>query len=209
MNENHSREKLTTFDSLLFFDTETTGIPRNYKAPVSDLENWPRLIQLAWARYGNDGTEIDATEYIIKPNGFLIPQAATNIHGITTTLAQEKGIELKDVLLKFSNAISTVSVLVGHNIEYDENILGAEFLRCKMNNVILSKQRICTMMSSVNYCKLPGKYGYKRPKLEELYKILFRSDVEKLHDALADVRATALCFFQLKKLGVIKSDILV
>jgi len=32
----------------LFFDAETTGIPRNYKVPASDHRNWPRLVQIAW-----------------------------------------------------------------------------------------------------------------------------------------------------------------
>ena len=32
----------------LFFDTETTGLPRNWKAPVTHLNNWPRMIQIAW-----------------------------------------------------------------------------------------------------------------------------------------------------------------
>ena len=35
----------------LFFDTETTGLPRNWSAPVSDLNNWPRLVQIAWIFY--------------------------------------------------------------------------------------------------------------------------------------------------------------
>ena len=32
----------------LIFDTETTGLPRNWNAPLSDAENWPRCIQIAW-----------------------------------------------------------------------------------------------------------------------------------------------------------------
>ncbi len=35
----------------VFFDTETTGLPLNWKAPVTELENWPRLIQLAYIVY--------------------------------------------------------------------------------------------------------------------------------------------------------------
>jgi DNA polymerase III subunit epsilon len=188
---------------LLFFDTETTGVPRNYNAPISDLDNWPRLIQIGWALYNSEGAEIDAIEYVIKPEGFVIPEAASKIHGITTAIAKEKGIGLQDALSKFSDAVLSASILVGHNIAFDENIIGSEFLRCNMENVILLKQRMCTMKLSVNFCKLPGSYGYKWPKLNELYKILFHSDMGRSHNALADVRATAKCFFQLKKHGVI------
>jgi DNA polymerase III epsilon subunit-like protein len=189
--------------SLLFFDTETTGVPRNYSAPISDVDNWPRLIQIGWALFDIDGTEIDAIEYVIKPDGFIIPEAASKIHGITTAIAKEKGIKLQDALSKFSDAVLSVPILVGHNIAFDENIIGSEFLRCNMENVILLKQRMCTMKLSVNFCKLPGSYGYKWPKLNELYKILFHSEMGRSHNALADARATAKCFFQLKKLGVI------
>jgi hypothetical protein len=39
----------------LFIDTETTGLPKNYKAPLHDLSNWPRLIQIAWLLYNSTG----------------------------------------------------------------------------------------------------------------------------------------------------------
>ena len=32
----------------LFFDTETTGLPKRWNAPVTDLENWPRSFAGAW-----------------------------------------------------------------------------------------------------------------------------------------------------------------
>lgn len=32
----------------LFIDTETTGLPKEYDAPYTDIDNWPRLVQLAW-----------------------------------------------------------------------------------------------------------------------------------------------------------------
>ncbi len=51
----------------LFFDTETTGIPKNYKAPASDLKNWPRLVQLAWLATDDTGIEIRSAERIVKP----------------------------------------------------------------------------------------------------------------------------------------------
>ena len=48
----------------LFFDTETTGLPKNYKAPASDLNNWPRLVQLAYHLYDNDGNKISEGDHI-------------------------------------------------------------------------------------------------------------------------------------------------
>ena len=32
----------------LIFDTETTGLPKKWSAPLTDFDNWPRAIQVAW-----------------------------------------------------------------------------------------------------------------------------------------------------------------
>ena len=46
---NHNAEKyLPQIEKFLFFDTETTRLPLDYSAPSTDINNWPRLIQLSW-----------------------------------------------------------------------------------------------------------------------------------------------------------------
>ena len=55
----------------LFFDTETTGLPRNWKAPVTDLDNWPRMVQIAWILTDGEGEQLDIADYIIKPGVFI------------------------------------------------------------------------------------------------------------------------------------------
>jgi DNA polymerase III epsilon subunit-like protein len=79
----------------LFFDTETTGIPKNYKAPASDARNWPRLVQLAWLLVDKDGNEQKSVEHIVKPDGFSIPADVAKIHGITNDMAKQSGVDLK------------------------------------------------------------------------------------------------------------------
>lgn len=187
----------------LFFDTETTGVPRNYKAPVTDLNNWPRLVQLAWLLADDAGNELSSAEYIVKPDGFTIPKEAAKIHGITTEKALESGIELALVLTKAHAAIEQASLLIAHNMAFDEKILGAEFLRADQSNVVATKQRLCTMQATTNYCRLPGPYGYKWPSLEELHKKLFNQSFSGAHNALVDVRACARCYFELKQRKVI------
>jgi DNA polymerase III subunit epsilon len=187
----------------LFFDTETTGLPRNWKAPISDLNNWPRLVQLAWLLYDMDGKKIDGNSYIIKPEGFTIPPDAARIHGISTERAREEGAALQDVLNDFQRLISEASCLVAHNMSFDEKIAGAEFLRKKMVNPIEKKKKICTMQRSTDYCKLDGPYGYKWPKLSELHYKLFGTGFEEAHDAAVDINATAKCFWQMREIGVI------
>jgi len=186
----------------LFFDTETTGIPKNYKAPVSDTKNWPRLVQIAWLVTDESGNKIKNAEYIIKPDGFLIPEDAARVHGITTELASQSGVDLKSVLEEITADISKAVTLVAHNMQFDEKILGAEFLRMGHLDPLEGKPKKCTMQASTDYCKIPGPYGNKWPKLEELHKKLFRDGFDNAHNALADVRACSRCYFELRRIGV-------
>lgn len=187
----------------LFFDTETTGLPKNYKAPVTNSANWPRMVQLAWHMYDNNGLQVDSQDYIIKPENYTIPVEASKIHRITTERALSEGENLEKVLLLFNEQITKTDFLVAHNIGFDEKILGAEFFRKKIESQLLKKKKICTMLASVDYCRIPGNYGFKWPKLAELHHALFGKDFEEAHDAAADIKATALCFWELKKRGVI------
>ncbi len=187
----------------LFFDTETTGLPRNWKAPVNDLSNWPRLVQLAWLLYDNSGKLVSASDHIIRPEGFTIPAGASSIHGITQEKANREGAPLAAVLNEFLIHVNQSEILVAHNISFDENIVGAEFLRLNMPNVIPGKNRICTMLKSTQLCKLDGPYGYKWPKLSELHSILFQNGFAEAHNASVDIQATAKCFWELKKRGIV------
>ncbi|MBV5303558.1 MAG: 3'-5' exonuclease [Chlorobium sp.] len=187
----------------LFFDTETTGLPRNWRAPVTDVDNWPRLVQLAFLYYDEDGHQLSAGDDIIKPDGFLIPSNATRIHGISTERATAEGKPLKEVLHSFQERIAQAQVLVAHNISFDEKIVGSELIRAGMNNLLESKREICTMRSSTDFCALSGTYGNKWPKLSELHYKLFGTGFEEMHNAAHDIQATARCFWELKRRGVL------
>lgn len=187
----------------LFFDTETTGLPKSYKAPITDLDNWPRLVQLAYLLYDEQGNKLSGGDYIIKPEGFTIPQVASNIHKISTERALQEGKALAAVLELFKELVGQAKFLVAHNMAYDEKIVGAEFLRKGMPNVIAAKKKICTQMSTVDFCRIPGPYGNKWPKLSELHFKLFKKDFEEAHNAAGDIIATANCFWELRRLGKI------
>ena len=116
----------------LFFDTETSGLPKNWQAPVTDLNNWPRLVQLAYLVYDADGNRVSEGNYIIKPENFTIPKDASKIHGITNERALKEGIDLEVVLLEFQDLVNKAKFLVAHNMSFDEKVVGAEFLRKKL-----------------------------------------------------------------------------
>jgi DNA polymerase III subunit epsilon len=187
----------------LFFDTETTGLPKNWKAPITDLKNWPRLVQLAYLYYDSSGNKISGGDFIIKPEGFSIPLEASRIHGIFNDRAMKEGQSIATVLQYFQSLVGQTKYLVAHNMAFDEKIVGAEFLRNGMQNSISSKSKICTMESTTNFCAISGAYGYKWPKLSELHYKLFRTGFEEAHNAAVDISATAKCFWELKRLGKI------
>lgn len=187
----------------LFFDTETNGLPRDWKAPVANLSNWPRLVQIAWILFDGEGNELGRNDHIIRPVGFTIPSDASSIHGITTERALSEGVDLRHVLDEFRMQLDLSRSLVAHNISFDEKIVGAEFLRSGMENLIPMKRHICTMQGSTDFCAIPGNYGYKWPKLEELHVKLFGRSFSEAHNAAADINATAKCFWELRRRGVI------
>jgi len=142
-------------------------------------------------------------EYAIKPDGFTIPTDASKIHGISTEKALREGHSISSVLQQFNTLVGKASYLVAHNMSFDEKIVGSEFLRNGMQNTIPSKNKICTMEKSTNFCEIDGPYGYKWPKLSELHYKLFRTGFDEAHNAAVDITATAKCFWELRKLGKI------
>ena len=190
----------------LIFDTETTGLPRNKTAPLTDLENWPRLVQIAWQLHDARGKLLSQHNYIIKPEGFDIPYKAEQVHGISTKRALAEGHELSIVLDALNKDLNNTSQLVGHNIEFDINIIGAELIRQEFStDQFLALAKLDTGIASTEFCQLSGGIGgkLKMPRLTELHEKLFGKDFGDAHDAAYDVAATARCFFGLIKKKVV------
>jgi uncharacterized RDD family membrane protein YckC/DNA polymerase III epsilon subunit-like protein len=181
----------------LFIDTETTGIPKNWNAPISDLDNWPRLVQIAWLIFDSERKLIDEKNYIIRPEGFSIPVSAVEIHKITDEVAFATGNDLARVLKELSSAIDKVQFIIAHNMNFDEKIISAEFLRKNIEHSFSKKKLICTMEETTAFCAIPGNKGNKWPNLAELYFRLFGIQYNETHNAYADINATARCFWEL------------
>jgi len=196
---------------ILFFDCETNGLPINYNGSYTDVDNWPRVIQLAWLLTDEHGNVIRQAAHLIKPDGWVVPQEKFWIeNGHSTERCMEEGSPILDVLDDFMSAKQQADLLVAHNLNFDHRIVWAEFIRAGMQPRS-GMLKICTMQSSTKYCALPntnGRGGFKWPKLEELHRALFASDFDGAHDAMADIQATAKCFFALVRLDVIKLPVL-
>ncbi|SFI65609.1 DNA polymerase III, alpha subunit [Kaistella treverensis] len=194
----------------LIFDTETTGLPKNFNAPITDSDNWPRMVQIAWQLHANDGALLENQDYIIKPEGYDIPFSSQRIHGISTKIATEEGRDLSEVLTEFREAVNKAKVVIGHNIIFDYNIVGAEFFRKQIENNLQNLSFADTMQIGTDFCQLGGgKSGkFKSPKLEELYEKLYSEKFDEAHNAAADVNATAQVFFEMKRTGIIPAETL-
>jgi len=184
----------------LIFDTETTGLPKRWDAPITDSDNWPRCIQIAWQLHDDLGQLIEHQDYLIQPKGFNIPYDAERIHGISTELAEAQGASLAEVLAKFNIALSKTKFIVGQNLGFDINIMGAEFHRMGVDSQMSSMKVLdtCTEVTA-SLLKLSGGRGgrFKLPTLTELHHYLFNTPFSEAHNATADVEATTRCFFEL------------
>jgi len=198
---------------ILFLDTETNGLPRDFKAPYTDTRNWPRIVQLAWAVHDADGQKVKERSFIIRPDNWMIGAETSNIHGITTERAKADGVPLAGVIDALEVDLIGCDFVICHNVGFDRNVVLSEYVRLSENydsNVWASStlypriRHYCTMEMTTNILRLPGKKGaFKWPKLDELYFFLFNRSVpgrEQFHDAMVDVRATSECFFKLKQI---------
>lgn len=189
----------------LFFDCETTGLPRIRYFSPEVVEEWPRLVQLAWALYDARGTLLEARNFIVRPDGFSIPPDATGIHGISDAHARRVGRDAAEVLDEFLDASGQAGLtLVAHNFEYDRNVVAGELIRARKPLAFLELAGICTMKSTTDLVQLPrpgGGYGFKWPTLEELHTWVFGFSYEGAHDAANDIEACARAFFKLREAG--------
>lgn len=198
--------------NILFFDTETTGLPLHMNAPYTDTGNWPRLVQLAWQLFRGETLAAEGSE-IVFPDGYEIPEAATQIHGITTARAWDEGRGVIQVLMGFERIVGQAELIVCHNVAFDMPIVAAEIVRSGgYAEGFVKKEWFCTKETATPICRIPNtssRYAgqYKWPSLDELHYFLFNEPIpgrEVFHDALVDVRATARCYFEMQKLNLIQ-----
>ncbi len=184
----------------LIFDTETTGLPKDWNRPISDTDNWPRAIQIAWQLHNDMGELIEHDDFMIQPEGFNIPFEAESVHGISTELATRQGVAFSEALERFNKALHKTKFVVGQNVGFDVNVMGCEFYRLGMDTPLtkLPVLDTCTEETAL-LCQIPGGRGgkFKLPTLTELHQYLFGEPFAEAHNATADVEATTRCFLEL------------
>lgn len=183
----------------LFMDCETTGKITDYKASFKDVDKFPRISQFAWQLYNSEGKLFKSFQSLVKPDGWEVPKEEFFINNnMSTERCEKDGKPIKPMLEQFLIELNACKYLLAHNMNFDLPVTASEMFRLGMQ-AQNKPQKICTMQSTTDICKLPGPYGFKWPSLQELHKFLFGCDFEGAHDASDDVTATAKCFFELKR----------
>ncbi|PZM85589.1 hypothetical protein DLH72_01960 [Candidatus Gracilibacteria bacterium] len=190
---------------IFVFDTETTGFINKKEA---NLDMQPKIIQFAGILGEiKDGkfTEEKRINILINPK-MPIPFASSKIHHIYDVDVKNAPF-IEDKIDEFLDYINKSDVIVGHNIEYDEDMIKIELKRLEKEYMYQPKQVVCTMKTTVDFCAIKGNgERFKYPKLGELHKKLFEEYFIGAHDALVDVEATARCFTELVNKGIIKIE---
>lgn len=186
----------------LILDAETNGLPQSYHLPVTDLTNWPRLISVAWGLYDETGKQLSQNLALVQPDGYRWNRVAQGIHGITPERAEREGKPLIELLNQLRPDIERADAWVGHNIDLDYGVLGAEFIRTEKSSpgsvgTIAAPHLLCTMEASRKVTS-----NGEDLRLDDLYKLLTKRHMKGIHDATADMLATATCFYALKKRGI-------
>lgn len=191
-------------ERILFFDTETNGLPKDWNAPGSYVDNWPEAVSIAWAVASSDGDVLSENYFVLNredvpPQGW--DEGAARVHGISRELSASCGFSAKWVMKQFQLIASQCQALVAHNLSFDIRIVEADMMRLLNKRFEPPKTQLCTMHLSTEFCAIPSPYKvgqYKWPKLEELHHQLFNEGFGDAHNALADVRACVRCFFEMK-----------
>jgi len=200
----------TSNDIFFIFDLETNGLPHSSDIGYKFVNNWPKIVQIAWGLYNCKGENLIFRNYTLKPTNFVITKESTKIHGISNNFAKKNGKNMSDILDFLKQDLEKSTFLVAHNLNFDKNTLLAEFKRMSRYDLIHlfeNKKQICTLKETTHFCRLNGSPNsrslYKWPKLSELYKKLFNISLQNAHDAEYDVKNLSKCFFELIKRDII------
>ena len=131
----------TTMKTIVFIDTETTGLPEKnpldrstfYTPEMYEKYDKARMIEIACALYelnehNSAMFHIKSFSSIIVPNGFTIEN--DSLHGISTARAMKYGKPLSEVLkILYYDFFNQADEVIGHNVSFDMNILLSECYR--------------------------------------------------------------------------------
>lgn len=182
---------------IVFYDFETTGFVDRHAELTA--EHQPHIVQVGAIVTTNEGEKVAAFDLIAMPDGWIVPDSSTAVHGITTQSAIERGVPEKAIFRLLTNFMGRATLRIAHNDAFDSQIariaahrFDPEFLR-----YFDQMQSFCTMEATRDLCRIPptermvaaGITEFKSPKLSEAYRHLFGEELSGAHDAMVDIAA--------------------
>ena len=195
----------------LCYDTETSGLPMKHLPDAHPTQ--PYLVELGCLLMGYDGREHASARLIVRPEGWVVPETAARVHGIDTAFAAAVGVPMALAVATWVNLRSRAHVLVGHNLEFDRRVMSIAMERLQRRPTTAGPAVWhCTKELAAVLVNLPPTpkmvaAGFTKPKpptLQELHRFLFGEEFAGAHSAMTDARATARCYLELVKRGVVK-----
>jgi DNA polymerase III epsilon subunit-like protein len=198
---------------LFFFDTETNGLPQNYKAPPTQIGNWPEILSIAWevwiVKEGGWTQESSEAHLIQPPEGLIWNKEAEHVHGISYVKARSEGLPIKSVLEKVYTELQKATHVIAHNLAFDKSVFLASMIRNLGAGRWTAAKDVCTMIQTIPICKIASTSPYataaepyKWPRLQELHQCLFKKEWDgTAHDALSDVQCMRTCYRELVTRG--------
>lgn len=163
------------------FDTETTGLPTTRAKPThKNVSAWDnsRLLSMAIVEFNANHEVIGTNHMIVYPDTFEVD--ATHIHRITPEQAKAEGRPFEEVLELLKSTVERCPKMVGHNLEFDINMVKAELIRRGLDSSFMDLvEPVCTL-------KMVKNIYLRSMKLEVIYEKLFNKKFEGAHNALAD-----------------------
>lgn len=172
------------------FDTETSGV---FSKKMTELDpRAPHMASLAVLGFTDDlQTEVFSFYKLIRPDGWVMPEEASKVNGLTHEQLEREGIPLVQAFLETEEIFMTSNVVAGFNVSFDFRILHTECLRLKRDHPIDRQKTRCLMLAMADVIREPTAWGdFAWPKLTKAFKYCYGVDFEGAHDALSDVRAT-------------------
>lgn len=177
----------------LFYDTETTGLPK-YGQP-SEHPDQPHLVELAAIMVDDEFRITDTFHAVIRPMGWNIPPEVTRIHGITEAFASEHGIPEQDALASFLELAGKARLRVAYNEPFDARIIRIALKRYEPQHCEWWKKgnAACAMHLTQQLTK------GRTPTLFEAHSAVLGRPLKQQHTAMGDAQACLEVFKALVK----------
>lgn len=163
---------------ILFFDTETTGLPRRGDYALDDPTQ-PHIVSIA-AILEQNRQELASINLIARHKGWTSHPGALEVHKIDDTYANQVGIDEMALVYAFMQLREAADLIVAHNVNFDKYIIDIACMRYGIDNPFGSDW-YCTMSEAKNR-------GHKG-KLSTAYEEVLGRPMLEQHTAMGDTIA--------------------